>query len=428
MPVKGYEWWCCCQPDLVAEWRLLAGRLPGGVLTDNDFPGRQDPGECEVLAWARSGLMHLSGGEEPGVAPAPVLARTALLTGAIAELARRYGSRLRLDPRMVLASRSRELGLTRHGQVSANGSCRLLSAADGWLAVSLARDADVHSLPAVLGHDRVADPWTELSTHASSRAAADVATAAQLVGIPAAVAGSEPARPITFVRVGEPGPAARLVLDLSAMWAGPLCARILHGAGWRVLKVEHVGRPDGARSGPPRFYAQLHEGIPAIRLDFASESGRSALARLASQAGIVVESSRPRALRRLGLIAEDWLAAAPGRVWISVTGYGRDDPQQRVAFGDDAAVAGGLTCKLADGTPAFCGDAIGDPLTGLHAGLAALAADAAGGGLLADVAMAAVCADLATPATGPSSPHTVSQSPEGWTASHGKRTEVVRRS
>ena len=164
-----------------------------------------------------------------------------------------------------------------------------------------------------------------------------------------------------------------------------------------MLKVEDARRPDGARSGPKAFYASLHGGIPAVRLDFGSAPGRAELARLAAQAGVVVESSRPRALRRLGVVAEDWLAAAPGRVWVSVTGYGRDDPSQRVAFGDDAAVAGGLVAWVGDGTPVFCGDAIADPLTGLLAGLAVLAADAAGGGWLVDVAMARVCADLARP-------------------------------
>lgn len=131
-------------------------------------------------------------------------------------------------------------------------------------------------------------------------------------------------------------------------------------------------------------------------------------------------------MRRLGLIAEDWLRAVPGRVWISVTGYGRDDPQQRVAFGDDAAIAGGLVAHAADGTPVFCGDAIADPLTGLLAGLAALAGDAAGGGYLVDVAMAGVCADLARQAGEAAWTHTITRAGQGWTAWHGEFCEPVR--
>ena len=45
---------------------------------------------------------------------------------------------------------------------------------------------------------------------------------------------------------------------------------------------------------------------------------------------------------------------------------------------------------LADAPPLFCGDAIADPLTGLHAAVAALASWRAGGGVLLDVAMCEV--------------------------------------
>ena len=61
-------------------------------------------------------------------------------------------------------------------------------------------------------------------------------------------------------------------------------------------------------------------------------------------------------------------AAAGSAVWVSITGYGRDGPAaQRVAFGDDAAVAGGLIGG--DRTdPVFCADAVADPLAGLDRG------------------------------------------------------------
>jgi hypothetical protein len=388
-------------------------------------------GGCAVLAWARCGLMELTGwASGPPFAPAvPVLARAEAIASAITDLASQFGNRLEIDLPEVLAGRAAEAGWRRRGTVSANGTCRLLPAADSWLAVNLARPVDVRSLPAALGRHLAGEPWTELHADAAGRPAAAVAAAAQLVGIPAAVLGSSSALPVRLRRAGAPGPRATPpgpVLDLSAMWAGPLCASILGGAGWQVLKVEDSGRPDGARFGPPRFYANLHAGQPAVRLDFGSAAGRAELLRLADQVTVVVESSRPRALHALGLIAEDWLRAAPGRVWISITGYGRDDPQQRVAFGDDAAAAGGLVAFAADSTPVFCGDAIADPLTGLYAGLAALMALAAGGGLLVDVAMAGVSADLARPSAHPPVPHLVTPAGDGWTVSHGAVTEPVR--
>src|SRR5439155_480481 len=77
------------------------------------------------------------------------------------------------------------------------------------------------------------------------------------------------------------------------------------------------------------------------------------------------------------IAAERFLADEDGpRVWLSITGYGQEDA--RVAFGDDAAVGGGLVVEDAAG-PCFCADAVADPLTGLFAADACLAALADGG-------------------------------------------------
>lgn len=433
-----------CLTDPQAELEHLASLLPAGALGTDGLAVDAPPADarpfsaesastskCAVLAWARSGLMDLTGCVSgPPLAPAaPVLARAEKVASAIADLTGRLGCRLELDLPEVLAGRAAAAGFRRHGIISANGACQLLPAADGWLVLNLARPVDLRSLPAALGRDLVGEPWDELRGEAARRPAAELAEAAQLVGIPAAVLGRSGPDPVQLsqlgVRLAPPAPPG-LVLDLSVMWAGPLCASILGRAGWRVLKVEDSRRPDGARFGPPNFYASLHASQPAVQLDFGSRAGRAELLRLTEKASVVVESSRPRALRGLGLVAEDWLAAAPGRIWVSVTGYGRSDPQQRVAFGDDAAVAGGLVAYGIGGTPMFCGDAIADPLTGMYAGLAALAAHSAGGGVLVDVAMAGVSADLARPSTARPIPHMVTRAGKGWTVSHGAVTQPVR--
>ena len=193
------------------------------------------------------------------------------------------------------------------------------------------------------------------------------------------------------------------------MWAGPLCARVLGLAGLRVVKVESTGRPDGARRGHAGFFDWLHGGHESVALDLGSEGGRAALRRLVAQADVVVEASRPRALAQLGIDAEAAVAARPGTTWVSITGYGRSGPGAgRVAFGDDAAVAGGLVAYDAEGLPVFCADAVADPITGLHAAAAALASVAAGGGHLIDVpmagAVAAACANPAPPAAAVAAP------------------------
>jgi hypothetical protein len=85
------------------------------------------------------------------------------------------------------------------------------------------------------------------------------------------------------------------------------------------------------------------------------------------------------------------------RAWVSISGHGRGpDARHRVAFGDDAAVAGGLVAWDTGG-PCFCADAVADPATGLTAAAAAAAALAGGGRWTIDVALAGVAAHLAGP-------------------------------
>jgi crotonobetainyl-CoA:carnitine CoA-transferase CaiB-like acyl-CoA transferase len=114
-----------------------------------------------------------------------------------------------------------------------------------------------------------------------------------------------------------------------------------------------------------------------------------------AQADVVIESSRPRALAQLGIDAPAVVAARPGTTWVSITGYGRSSP--RVAFGDDAAVAAGLVAYDREGAPVFCADAVADPITGLHAAVAALTSRARGGGHLAEVAMVDAAASTLGP-------------------------------
>ncbi len=81
---------------------------------------------------------------------------------------------------------------------------------------------------------------------------------------------------------------------------------------------------------------------------------------------------------------------------LRITGHGADGERANwVAFGDDAAVSGGLVGGT-DSEPVFCGDAIADPLTGLHAALGVAESLIRGGGELIELSMAAVAATYAT--------------------------------
>ena len=118
--------------------------------------------------------------------------------------------------------------------------------------------------------------------------------------------------------------------------------------------------------------------------DFHTESGRAVLAALLAAADVVIEASSP-ACWRTWASPPRRSGTGTARSGSSITGYGRGEPG-RVAFGDDAAVAGGLVGWDA-GDPVFCADAIADPLTGVYGALAVAHSVAAGGGQLIDLSM-----------------------------------------
>lgn len=307
-----------------------------------------------------------------------------------------------IDLDEMIMGRAALNGFTAQGRISANGSCRLLRADDGWMAVNLSRSSDLELLPAVLRAPvDPDDPWPAMGRYVANRDAVVAVDRFQLLGIPAAVLADPNVDPRSAVVFHDLGRRVRRlvagarVVDLSSMWAGPLCAHLLGRAGLDVTKVESVDRPDGARFGEPRFFERLHAGHQFVTLELRDDEGREELRRLVAQADVVIESSRPRALSHLGVDAAETVAARPGVVWVSITGYGRSGPYaNRVAFGDDAAVAGGLVSYDDRGLPVFCADAIADPMSGLVAAAAALRSINSGGGQLVEVAMAAVAASL----------------------------------
>ena len=99
-------------------------------------------------------------------------------------------------------------------------------------------------------------------------------------------------------------------------------------------------------------------------------------------------SARPRAIEQLGFDLERRVREH-ALVWVSITGYGYESGwSDRVAFGDDAAVAGGLAVAAGGlDAPVFVGDAPADPLAGLNGALGAARSLAAGGGAFVDVSM-----------------------------------------
>jgi hypothetical protein len=353
----------------------------------------------EAYLWAASGARYLTGEANGPALPAPAPLATCIQGAwlALAELSK--GALAQDFPAyQLLGERAAIAGLQRQGAISVGGACRLLRCADGELALSLTRPDDWSLVPAWLELD--ADCWETIAKELQHRSCAAMVSRARLLGL-AAAASKPPVPQRDWFKADRLAPAAKrqgeppLVLDLTSLWAGPLCAQLLGRLGARVIKLESTARPDGARHGSPTFFDLLNAGKESVVLDLACEPGRHQLKELLSRADIVIESSRPRALEQLGIQAADMVRVGAGRVWLSITGYGREAPMREwIAYGDDAGVAAGLSWLLreATGSSVFCADAIADPLTGVHAALLAWTAWAQGGGVLVDLSLRGVVA------------------------------------
>ena len=108
----------------------------------------------------------------------------------IADASAHLGRRIQPEPGRLLTGRAALLGLTRRGAVSPGGASRLLSTADGWVALTLSRPDDLDVVPAIIGADDGGDPWSALTRAARSLGCRHLVERARLVGVPATSIGA----------------------------------------------------------------------------------------------------------------------------------------------------------------------------------------------------------------------------------------------
>ena len=291
-----------------------------------------------------------------------------------------------VDPQELLAQRVRHTSWQSGSSQSVGGSCHLMLTSDQhWVAINLARPED-HELLGILfpttlqSEDKINISLLRLQVRQCS--AEKLIEFAIDVGLPISVLNevtnkyslNELPVAVQYIEKSHDRSLSTPVriVDLSSLWAGPLCSHLLQRCGYAVTKVESRYRPDGARFGNPNFFAELDNGKDHVEIDFHSEDGINQLREIIASADVVIEGSRPRAMQQLGIDAEQIVRAAQPLVWLSITGHGRSGVAgQRVGFGDDCAVAGGLVDETPVG-PRFLGDASADPISGLVAATAVL--------------------------------------------------------
>jgi hypothetical protein len=241
--------------------------------------------EHPARRWARSGLMSLTGHDDaaPLMSPLPIAACADGALAALASLAP-HTDLADIDAAGLLSERAAHAGLRRAGRVSCGGACRLLPTVDGTLALSLARDDDWTLLPAWLECE--ATSWADVERAVRERSGEALLERGRELGLALALSGDgdDDAAWCSIVGGASFGDAARAaaprrpprVVDLSSLWAGPLCTHLLQRCGAEVVKCESATRPDGARRGAAgptaRGAARRRSSICSMPANAASRS------------------------------------------------------------------------------------------------------------------------------------------------------------
>jgi len=124
------------------------------------------------------------------------------------------------------------------------------------------------------------------------------------------------------------------VLDLTGVVSGPFATMFLADQGADVLKIEPIGgditRRSRAAVGKTNEFSALfissNRGKRSLALDIKHDAGREIMARLASQADVLVQNFRPGAMERLGLGPEQLRQRHPRLIYVSISGVGDSGP------------------------------------------------------------------------------------------------------
>ena len=174
------------------------------------------------------------------------------------------------------------------------------------------------------------------------------------------------------------------VLDLSRVFAGPLCGMVLADFGAEVIKVEHPGRGDDTRDWGMRigktettYYNSMNRNKRSVTVDLQKPEGLALILELVKQFDVVIHNFKFGGADKLGLGYEQIKAVKPDIIYCSVTGY-NTATDEAARPGYDILVQGEAGLMAMNGEaqqpPLKFGMAVVDMTTGLYAAQAVLAA------------------------------------------------------
>ena len=174
------------------------------------------------------------------------------------------------------------------------------------------------------------------------------------------------------------------VLDLSRVFAGPLCGQVLADFGADVIKVEHPGRGDDTRDWGMRigktettYYNSMNRNKRSITVDLQTPEGVKIIHSLLPQCDVVIQNFKTGGAEKLGLGYEQLKAIKPDLIYCSVAGYDSSGPEAKRP-GYDLVIQGESGLMALNGEantpPLKFGVAVVDLMTGMYAAQAVLAA------------------------------------------------------
>jgi len=150
------------------------------------------------------------------------------------------------------------------------------------------------------------------------------------------------------------------VLDLSQDVAGPFCTKMLAEMGAEVIKVEPAGVGDSSRQAGPfpgdipnseasGIFLYLNTAKKSVTLNLASVTGRKLLKELVKGADILVESSSPGYMEKLGVGYQDLERVNPRLIMTGITPFGQTGPYKDYKADDIISFAmGGIMAQVGD--------------------------------------------------------------------------------
>ncbi len=174
------------------------------------------------------------------------------------------------------------------------------------------------------------------------------------------------------------------VLDLSRVFAGPLCGQVLADFGAEVVMVEHPGRGDDTRDWGMRigktettYYNSMNRNKRSITVDLQTPEGQKLIHDLLPQFDVVIQNFKTGGADKLGLGYAQLKALKPDLIYCSVAGYNSSGPEAKRP-GYDLVIQGEAGLMAINGEahqpPLKFGVAVVDMMTGMYAAQAVLAA------------------------------------------------------